>query len=197
MEHTSYGPWAIPCPEEAPPCAAVTAQGRGSLRRTSCARAPATRTPVPATFVAAWTAPPIGPPVSPSRAPAEGSSRMARADFGAAAGACLRDREVLRRAGLAAAASVASALRAAAPAAAAGRPASRFLLRLPGRECGRFPRTPPSPVVGRLSAIGGQSSPGCSGYSGRQMWWLGLEADPWGARPTPKTPLPPYLEWLG
>jgi hypothetical protein len=64
------------------------------------------------------------------------------------------------RAGFAAAFPACSAFAAAWPAVFAGDPpASRFALRLPGRELGRFPSTPPS------SAMDGDSRPDGPGYT--------------------------------
>jgi hypothetical protein len=89
--------------------------------------------------------------------------------FGLAAPAALRPGFALvlaafgERAGFAAGLPSVSAFDAALAAVFAGRPAadSRFELRFPGRELGRFPSTPPS------SVMDGDSSSARSGYTGR------------------------------
>ena len=136
--------------------------------------APATRTPVTAMPAAVRTAALTG-----SLGVCAGSIRLfgsvarpVRDPFGLAAPAAARRGLALVRAargvrgGFAAGVSAASARTAAFSAAFAGRPAaafrpeSRFALRLPGRDLGRFPSTPSS------SAMDGDSSSARSGYTG-------------------------------
>jgi hypothetical protein len=142
--------------------------------------APATRTPVAATVAAVrttlataspdgcggggsagWRRAPVAPRCDGAPAPA-----AARPGFGDAAGFAFRDAAGFARArgfdargAFAAGFPPASALVAALRAAFEGLPAeSRFSLRLPGREWGRFPSTPSS------SVMAGDSSPARSGY---------------------------------
>jgi hypothetical protein len=146
-------------PEGAPEKArrGAARQGRGRRRRTSRPTAVVTRTPVPATFAVARITSPTGPPRFPGGSPADGSG-----------GGCggrvpwpvrLGGREVrAAAAGFAAAEPLRSARAAACPDAVPGRwlraPAAappalpeRFSLRRPGRDRGRFSRTPPSSVM--------------------------------------------------
>ena len=110
--------------------------------------APATFTPVTAMPAAPrTTAPTASPEVAPE--PPEGGPFTAVVRLGELGFRLL--------AGLAAAFPLASAFTAALAAVLAGR--SRFALRLPGREFGRFPSTPPS------SVMDGDSSSARTGYT--------------------------------
>ena len=161
--------------ESGPRCGGSVIQGRGSRRMISRVTAPATRTPVAATVAAACTAFATASPDCcgagsagrrAHRGLARGRARSAprgRRRLGGCAGFGARRAVALARrlaraafearAGFAAAFPAASAFTAALLAVLDGLPPeSRFALRFPGRERGRFPSTPSS------SAMAGDSS---------------------------------------